>query len=324
MASTTPQPAPATTPEGAPATGTVARGAAAIPGAPRIAPRIALDAMGGDHAPDAVVQGAVTAAGEGIDVVLVGVPDQVAAALERAGGADLPVVAAGEVVGMDEEPALALRTKPDASVRVAAALVAAGEADAFVSAGSTGATLASALLTLGRIEGVRRPVVAAVLPPRGVLVDAGGTPDVQPDALVTYARMGKAYAQVLGVSQPRVGLLNVGEERGKGHALARAAFDLLDGLDGFVGNVEPQGVLSGAVDVVVTDGFTGNVFLKTVEALSGQPDEQGAAVVLGVKGEVLVAHGAAGPAEVAAALRMAATVAAGRLSQRVAQRLAEG
>jgi phosphate acyltransferase len=178
---------------------------------------------------------------------------------------------------------------------------------------------------------VRRPAVAAVLPTgagqRGViLVDAGGTADVQPEGLVTYAHMGRAYARVRGVARPRVGLVNVGAEPGKGNALAKAAFELLSAVDGFVGNVEPAVVLGGEVDVAVTDGFTGNLLLKTVEALRHDPDDPGAgaAVLLGCTGTVLVAHGAAGPPEIAAALRTASQAAAGDLAGRVAEHLAAG
>lgn len=291
---------------------------------------IALDAMGGDHAPAAVVSGALRAhVDDGLQVLLVGRREEVAEALANAGAPDgLEIVDAPDVVDDREDPAIGVRGKPDASIRVAARLVADGRARALVSAGSTGATLATALLTLGRIGGVRRPVVAAVLPVGTsgvVLVDAGGSADPQADAVATSARMGVAYARVRGVEQPRVGLLNVGAEPGKGNALARAAFDLLAGEAGFAGNVEPTDVLGGAVDVVVADGFTGNVFLKTVEAASGRVDAErgpGAAVLLGIDGEVLVAHGAAGEHEIAAALRTAGEVAAGNLSRRIAERLA--
>ena len=299
---------------------------------PRAAPkgtvRVALDAMGGDHAPGEVVDGALRARRAGVEVVLVGRPEVISSALAEAGASGaLPVVTASEIVGMDENPALALRTKRDASVRVAAELVAAGDADALVSAGSTGGTLAAALLVLGRVRGVRRPAVAALIPGRHggrvVLVDAGGSSDAQPKALLGYARMGTAYAEVLGSSSPRVGLLNVGVEARKGNALAKAAHAVLGRLPGFVGNIEPDGVLGGAVDVVVTDGFTGNIFLKTAEAASGGYGDS-AAMVLGVAGEVLVAHGAARAEEVAEAVLMAAEAAAAGLSGKVAAQLARG
>lgn len=292
--------------------------------------RVALDAMGGDHAPGAAVAGALQAHRErGVDVVLVGRAEPLTAQLAAAGARDaLPVVAAADVVGMHEDPAVALRRRPAASIRVAANLVASGRAQALVSAGSTGATLAAALLALGRARGVRRPVVAAVLPlPSGrrvVLADAGGSADAQPEAVAAYAPMAAGYAHVLGTPSPRVGLLNVGAEPGKGSVLAKAAFALLQGTDGFVGNVEPAAVLAGAVDVVVTDGFTGNVFLKAVEAASGHREtgRDAAAVLLGVNGTVLIVHGDAGPAEIASALADACDAARARLPALVAARLA--
>lgn len=297
-------------------------------------PVIALDAMGGDHAPDAVIAGALRAIDEhGVRVVLVGRPEAIEASLRARGRAgEIDVAPAAEVIGMDEEPALALRAKPDASVRVAAALVADGRAQAMVSAGSTGATMAAGLFALGRAEGVRRPAVGALLPfgdPGTVLVDAGASADVTAEQLLGHARMGMAYAQALGVASPQVALLNIGAEPGKGNALAREAQDVLRAALGasFVGNAEPDAVVRGAADVVVTDGFTGNVFLKTIEALAGLDGgaaHSGAAVLLGVKGNVLVAHGAADAADIVAALRTAERVAADGLAERVAAAMAEG
>ena len=288
---------------------------------------VALDAMGGDSGPAVAVAGALRAAQDGIDVVLVGERSALEAELATAGGT-LPIVDAPQIVGMDEDPILAVRSKPQCSVRVACQLVADGKAGAVLSAGSTGATLTAALLTLGRLPGVRRPVVAAVLPvaeERGVvLVDAGGSMDVQPEALLGYATMGVAYAQALGTAQPRVGLLNVGEEPGKGNALAKAAFELLASRPGFSGNVEPPAVLRGDVDVVVTDGFTGNVFLKTIEATAVPADHgDSAALLLGVGGEVLVAHGAADADDVHRALHRADHVARAQLARTIRQHLDE-
>jgi len=291
--------------------------------------RVALDVMGGDHAPAAPVEAALRAAADhGVDVVCVGAADLVAEHLRRAGG-DLPVVDAPDVVGMDEDPVAALRAKPRASVRVACELVAAGEAAAVVSAGSTGATLTAALLALGRAPGVRRPVVAAAIPVEGgrtvVLADAGGSMDVHPDVVGGYAAMARAYAQVLGAPEPRVGLLNVGHEPGKGHAWAKEAFDVLSATSGFTGNIEPAAVLAGDVDVVVTDGFTGNIFLKTLEAAAvpGDGEADTVASLLGVNGEVLVAHGAASAGDIAAALRRAQQVAVAGLAQRISGQMSQ-
>lgn len=274
--------------------------------------------MGGDDAPAVPVAAARIAAEEhGLDVVLVGDASQ----LDQF-RPSVPVIAASQAIAMAEEPALAVRSRPDASVRVAVRLLGPGLASAVVSAGSTGATLASALLDLGRLPAVRRPVLAAILPTPGigtVLVDAGASGDVQPTALVASARMGAAYARVRGVPRPRVGLLNVGAEPGKGNQLAREAHDLLTGLPGFAGNVEPDAILAGEVDVVVTDGFTGNVFLKTLEAAHprGKGAGPGGAVLLGVRGEVVVAHGAAEATELVSALQTANALAAGGLWRRI-------
>lgn len=287
--------------------------------------RVALDAMGGDDAPATTVAGAIRASADGVDVVLVGDGERLGVLLASA-GADLPVVHAAEHVGMEEDPALALRAKPRASIRVAAAEVAAGRADALVSAGSTGATLAAALLELGRVPGVRRPAVAAVLPGGAILLDGGASADVQPDALPGFAAMGAAWARVRGVAQPRVGLLNVGAEPGKGSAFARAAHAALAAgpVAGwvFAGNIEPAAILAGDVDVVVTDGFTGNVLLKALEA-AGAADASGAgaALLLGCAHPVLVAHGDAGVDELAAALRTADEVARGDLVHAIAASL---
>jgi glycerol-3-phosphate acyltransferase PlsX len=286
--------------------------------------------MGGDHAPAAIVAGAVLAAQEhGVAVTLVGRRDAVEAHLADVGGTDaVDVVDAPDVVEMDEDPVAAMRAKPLCSVRVACQLIADGAAGAVVSAGSTGATLTAALLTLGRLPGIRRPVVAAVLPLQGgkrvVLLDAGGTADAQAEAFRGYLLMGAAYAQVLGVAQPSVGLLNIGAEPGKGNAVAKEAHALLDGTTGFIGNVEPADVLAGIVDVVVTDGFTGNVFLKTIEALApvDEANADAAALVLGVGGEVFVAHGSAGAEQIARAVATAAKVGKAGLAAMVGQRLA--
>ena len=289
--------------------------------------RVALDAMGGDAAPAATVAGALQASAEyGVDVVLVGRTDELSEQLRTLGG-DLPIVDAADVIGMDEDPVAAVRAKPTASVRVACQLVADGQAGAVVSAGSTGATLTSALLTLGRLPGVRRPVVAAVIPASGgrqvVLADAGGSMDVHADAFVGYAAMGSAYAEALGVTAPTVALLNVGTEAGKGSALAKGAFEELSALQGFVGNIEPEGVVAGTADVVVTDGFTGNIFLKAVEAVAAlsEGEHDSAAILLGINGEVLIAHGAATADDVALALRRGAQVAAAGLAEQVGRRL---
>jgi glycerol-3-phosphate acyltransferase PlsX len=268
--------------------------------------RVALDLLGGDSAPDAVVDGALLAAEQqpGVELVLVGPPDTARSLLAERGATDrFRVVPASQVVGMDEDPARAVRAKRDATVRVAARLVRDGEADALVSVGSTGAALAAAVFTLGRLRGVTRPPLAAVVPARSgplVFLDAGATTDATPELLAQFALAGAAFAQVrLGLDTPRVGLLSIGEEAGKGDELRKQAYDALAALPlDFVGNVEGRDVPHGGrADVVVTDGFTGNVLAKGLEGaatmltallaevvtatLTATPERRAAAAVLG-------------------------------------------
>ncbi|MFM8380673.1 MAG: phosphate acyltransferase PlsX, partial [Actinomycetota bacterium] len=220
---------------------------------------IAVDAMGGDHAPDQIVQGALQASRSGIPVVLVGPNDLV-------GRGEIPVIEANEVIGMDEDPAYGVRRKKDSTLVRAAEAVRDGKASAMISAGNTGATIASALLRMGRIKGVNRPAIATPIPVPGgeptVLLDAGANTDVQADWLVQFALMGAVYSRHrYRIDRPRVGLLSIGEEPGKGDTLRKEAFELLSVAPGlnFIGNVEGRDVMSDDVDVVVTDGFTGNV-----------------------------------------------------------------
>lgn len=294
---------------------------------------VAIDAMGSDHAPAPEVGAALACRDRGQPVTLVGDREVLAAALAEAGEPDgvagLDIVHASGRVAMDADVAMALRRTPDASVRVAARLLADDRAAAMVSAGSTGAVIGAALLDLGRVPGVRRPGVSAVLPVPGthgvVLIDAGGSPDVPIDAIVGFARLGTALAAARGTAVPRVGLLNVGAEPGRGNAATRQARAALAAVEGFVGNVEPGDVLAGAVDVVVTDAFTGNIFLKTVEAAASAAglDHQATsgALLLGARGTVVVAHGAADAVAVDGAVAAAADAAADGLTESVAARL---
>ncbi|MEX2323871.1 MAG: phosphate acyltransferase PlsX [Acidimicrobiia bacterium] len=307
--------------------------------------RIALDAMGGDYAPHQIVLGGIDAAGSGVDVVLVG-DEAVLTAELAAAGASLPIVHAAEVIGMGEDPAAALREKKDASVLVCARLVSDGEVAGMVSAGSTGATMAAAAIGIGRIRGVSRPAIAAVYPigiPT-VVLDAGANLEVSPEHLAQFAVMGSVMAQVyLGIDHPTVGLLNIGEEPSKGRDLEKAAHALLaDAPVRFVGNVEGRDLGAGVADVFVTDGFTGNVLIKAVEGVARgvgtavlealasdedaqvqaaasavlpkimrlrerfDPEAHGGAHLLGVKGTVVIAHGASSRVAIANALRVAA------------------
>jgi phosphate acyltransferase len=285
--------------------------------------------MGGDRAPAEIVAGAIQAAEAGLAVVLVGDPDR----LGDTGG--LPVIAARETIEMHEDPGRAVRTKKDSSLLRAAEAVRDGSAVAMVSAGNTGATMASALFRMGRIRGVARPAIATPIPVPGatptVLLDAGANAECVPAWLVQFAQMGAAFAkQRFGIADPRVGLLSIGEEPGKGSPLVKETFALLEAGEGgagvrFIGNVEGRDLMSDAVDVVVTDGFTGNVVLKTLEgsmkfafemvlkalppgashdpaaaaflaalmplAEELDPDTYGGAMLLGVDGVCVISHG---------------------------------
>jgi glycerol-3-phosphate acyltransferase PlsX len=328
--------------------------------------QVALDLLGGDTAPDAVVDGALLALAERPDlaVVLVGPVELAARLLAARGRRDEPgvrLVAASQVVGMHEEPARAVRAKRDATVRVCARLVRDGACQAMVSIGSTGAALAAAVFTLTRVRGVSRPPLAALVPAPGgpvVFLDAGATLECTPELLAQFALVGAAYAGVrLGLARPRVGLLTVGEEAGKGDALRKAAHEELSRVLGppgvpaeFVGNVEGRDVPAGGrADVVVTDGFTGNVLAKGLEqaaltvtgavraslaalgapadvldAVSGatahmSPEAIGGAMLLGVRGVVVVGHGASTARGVASCLGAAADAARSGLVERTAR-----
>ncbi|MGA1156471.1 MAG: phosphate acyltransferase PlsX [Ilumatobacteraceae bacterium] len=301
---------------------------------------IAVDALGGDRAPQEVLAGVRDAVALGIPVVLVGPPD-----LEDRG--DLPLIPATEFIAMDDDPGKSVRTKKDSTLVRAAEAVRDGKASAMISAGNTGATMASALLRMGRIKGVSRPAIATPIPVPGgtptVLLDAGANAEVQADWLVQFAQMGSVYAEYrYGISSPRVGLLSIGEEPGKGDSLRKEAYELLSvapGID-FIGNVEGRDVMSDAVDVVVTDGFTGNVVLKTLEggmktlvralmdAFSSKPeykehadvllpallplyesvdpDTTGGAILLGVDGVCIISHGSSSARAIVNGIKVAA------------------
>src|SRR5256885_16379663 len=238
--------------------------------------RIAVDAMGGDHAPDEIVRGALLYRTEGglADVVLVGRDEIVRAALGTASRPGVTVVDARDVVEMHEHPSSALRRRADTSIGVATAMAKDGDADAVVSAGNTGATMAAALMTLGRIRGIDRPALCGMLPTTkgrpACLLDAGATMDADENNIVQFARMASRFMEkVHGVDRPSVGLINVGEEPEKGGRLQQAAHALLSGAEdlNFYGNIEGRDVTRGITDICVTDGFTGNVLAKGMEGV---------------------------------------------------------
>src|SRR5579864_6362355 len=226
--------------------------------------------MGGDHAPAAVVLGAAQAAEEfAIDISVVGLPGSVQPLLER--HPKLTLVPCTQVIGMDEHPAQAVRSKPDSSMNVCARLVKEGRADGWTSAGNSGAVMAAALFIQGRIRGVERPALGSIVPTQNgfaYFLDVGANVDSKPEYLVQFAEMGAVYArEMLGRREPRVALLSNGEEEGKGDELVKETGRRLKGsLRGFVGNVEPKDIYAARADVVVADGFVGNVAIKMAEA----------------------------------------------------------
>ncbi|HEY3943176.1 MAG TPA: phosphate acyltransferase PlsX [Acidimicrobiales bacterium] len=323
---------------------------------------VALDAAGGDKAPVAVVEGARRAHAEGVPVVLVGPPELV--------GDPGPValVACTEVIAMGEDPAQGVRRKKDSSLVRAAELVRDGTASAMVSAGNTGAAMASALLRMGRLAGVLRPCIATPIPRFGgqpaVLVDSGANAECTAPMLVQFALMGAAYAtERYGIAAPRVGLLSIGEEPGKGTPLVKETFGKLSELADrgelvFAGNVEGRDLIGSPVDVIVTDGFTGNVALKTLEggmrylldalmavfgtddetraaaaallphlgpiAAQLDPDVTGGALLLGVDGVCVISHGSSSAVAIANAVHVAHELAASGFVDRVQVAVAAG
>jgi glycerol-3-phosphate acyltransferase PlsX len=335
--------------------------------------RVAVDAMSGEHDPEAAVSGALQVVAEGeARVLLVGDPERLQSAFDAwcaahpalARHADqrlrsaVEIVPAGSVIGMDEHPAHAVRSKRDASVVVATRLVAEARATACVSAGNSGATLAAALFTVGRVRGIDRPAIGADLPSaRGTtfLLDAGANVDCRPEWLLQFAVMGDIYARhMLGVAEPRVGLLSNGEEPEKGSQLVQQAHRLLGASSlAFAGNIEGSDLVGAACDVAVSDGFTGNVALKTAEGvaeflfhsiaeearrsllgraggallkprlrpLRDRADyrKTGGALLLGVAGEVVIAHGRSDSEAMANAMRLAVRAGREGISARIAE-----
>jgi glycerol-3-phosphate acyltransferase PlsX len=326
--------------------------------------RIALDAMGGDHAPDEIVKGALIAAEEypAATILLVGREEVLREKLAGQTSRSIEIVDAREVVDMTDNALTPLRRKRNSSIRVCANLVAEGKADAMVSAGHTGAAMTSAYKVLGTIEGVSRPALAAILPnAKGhvVLLDVGATVDAKPEYLREFAVMGHFYAQMLfNKKEPRVGLLSVGEEEGKGNQMTKETFRILKetGLN-FMGNAEGRDVFNGNADVIVCDGFTGNVVLKASESLAemmsrmireeitrgfrrkigallarGAFDdvkkrtdysEYGGAPLLGVKGGCIISHGRSNAKAVKNAIRVAREFTLNRIDVKIREKISD-
>ncbi|MEI8378043.1 MAG: phosphate acyltransferase PlsX [bacterium] len=323
--------------------------------------RIAVDAMGGDYAPLEIVKGAIDAARiYGVGLLLVGREDEIQSELKKYDitGLDIKIKHASEVIEMGESPGVAIRKKKDASIVKTVEAVAQGEADALVAAGSTGAAMASSLFGFGRLPGIERPAITATIPAMGkplVLVDAGANSESTPEMLYQFATMGKVFSEVImGVPNPRIGVLNIGEEEGKGNELAKETYKLLsrnnDRLN-FVGNVEGKELFNGTADVVVCDGFVGNVTLKVIEGVSSMIlqlikrefknsllmrlgalvalpalkrlkektnyEEFGGALLLGVKGLTIIAHGRSKAFAIQNAVRVAKEAAEADINNKI-------
>ena len=328
--------------------------------------RIAVDAMGGDEGPPVVVQGALAAVRENPEslvVVLVGREDEIRPHLRGYEGNHIEVVHADEVIEMSEPPATAFRKKKKSSIAVAVNLAKEGRADGVVSAGNTGAVVATALVTLGRLHGVSRPAIAALYPTKKggtVILDVGANHECTPKNLVQFAVMGRVFAHYhLGIEEPRVGLLNIGEERSKGNDLVRDTYGLLEAAHdiSFVGNVEGRDIFDGAAEVVVCDGFVGNIMLKFSESIysflahmvreqirkgtlaktgallmrgafrsvQAQLDyaEYGGAPLLGVNGVAIISHGKSSPLAIKNAILAAAKSVRTEINMHIENRFRE-
>jgi glycerol-3-phosphate acyltransferase PlsX len=326
-------------------------------------PVVAVDAMGGDRAPAEIVAGVLEAASRGAQILLIGRDSDVEPLLPSTLPAGLTFEHADDVIAMDDDPASAFRRRPGSSLVRCADAVRDGRAQAMVSAGNTGAAMTSALFRIGRIPGIFRPAICTPIPnPLGkptALVDAGATVDCDPTWLVQFATMGREYARVrFGVDEPAIGLLSNGEEPGKGDALRKAAFPLLAAVPGFIGNVEGRDLFSDRVDVMVTDGFTGNVALKTLEGTLRQmfrlvakamsaspaaeaaspalmphfleivsaydPDNTGGALLLGIDGVCIISHGSSSARAITVAVERASEYVRKGVVERIAEAVAPG
>jgi glycerol-3-phosphate acyltransferase PlsX len=322
---------------------------------------IAVDATGGEYAPHEIVKGAIKAAREyDVEIALVGRRDILYVLAGRhLGKLGISIIDASQVIGPHESPVESVRKKPDSSIVVGTNLVRDGSASAFVSAGNTGAVLFSALTVLGKIEGIERPAIGSIITTNTnpvLLIDAGANAECRPNYLVQFAQLGTTYTrELVGISSPRVGLLNNGEEGTKGNRLAQESYQLLKKTHlNFIGNVEGQDISKGTTDIIVTDGFTGNIVLKTIEGLSanwlyslGQSGqvfskayrlslqashrdigmdswakrldyrESGGACLLGVNGNIIIAHGRSQAKAIKNAIGLARQTAEREISQKI-------
>ena len=331
--------------------------------------KVIVDAMGGDNAPDAIVEGALRAIKEsGVDIVLVGRGEEILRAIDRLGISELPrgveMVNASEVIETEDDPASVIRLKKDSSLTVALTLLRDGRGEALVSAGSTGAILSGATLIVKRVRGIRRAAMAPYIPNTTggfILIDCGANVECSPEYILQFAYMGSFYAEnILGIESPRVGQLNNGTEHTKGTPLQHKAYELLEkakqsGDLNFIGNVEGKDAMTGACDVLVCDGFIGNIFLKAVEGaaslimselkkvymksvttklsallikkeISGlrkmmNPDSIGGTAMLGISKPVIKAHGSSNAAAISSAVRQAKSAAETNIAKRLEENI---
>jgi phosphate acyltransferase len=313
--------------------------------------RIALDAMGGDFAPRAAILGALDALKEQpeISIILVGQKEAILEELQAAGvGEDtFPIVHADEVIGMADHPTKAFSHKPNSSIAVGFGLLKAGDAEGFCSAGNTGAMMVGAMFSLRTIEGIMRPAICGYVPKTdgrtGVMIDAGANADVKPEVLVQFAEIGTLYAHhVLGIESPKVGLMNLGEEEQKGTLLTQAAYQQLKTAKvNFIGNIEGRDIFNDRADVIVCDGFTGNVILKMAESMyeimavhvrehGGNTipffeklnyEAIGGSPIVGVNGSVVIGHGVSSPRAISNMLKQTAQLAQSQLHVKISQSL---
>lgn len=323
--------------------------------------KILVDAMGGDHAPEEIVQGAINASNDSdIEVVLVGNESKIKPYL-RASKKSIEIVNAEEIITYDEQPVAAIRKKKDSSIVKGLRLLKEGKAHAMISAGSTGALMAGGLFILGRLEGIDRPAIATLFPTAKnpvLLLDIGANSEIKPKNLVQFAMMGSIYtAEILNRENPRVGLMNIGTEKEKGNLVIKAAYSDLNRLENinFIGNIESRNIFDGNVDVVVCDGFTGNIFLKTVEGFGmyifkqlkkeiksnivyslgaalmkpainkvrANMDyaEHGGAMFLGIDGVLIKCHGSSDRKAIANGIKAACRFAEANISEKLKQNL---
>ncbi len=312
--------------------------------------RIALDAMGGDYAPEAIVKGAILAEKqlpEQYEILLIGKEDIVQQLLQEYGytGAGIKVVNATQVIEMGEHPTKALTQKPDSSIAVGYGLLKAGKADAFCSAGNTGAMLVGAMFSVKAIEGILRPSIAGLVPKLngnyGIMLDVGANADCKPEVLEQFAELGSIYARyVLDIKNPKVGLMNLGEEEGKGTVNTQAAHQRLkvNQSINFIGNIEGRDVFNDKADVIVCDGYTGNIILKMAESIYDILNEknmhdpffdkfnyeaEGGSPILGINGNAVIGHGVSTPKAICNMVLQAQKMVATNLSERFRKNYSE-